>query len=450
MTSARPSTWRDRPMAQGIPWPDMEAYEAVLEELQSKPPLVVPAELRALRAQLAEAAQGKAFLLQGGDCAEEFIRVRPDHIKDTLRVLLQMAVVLTYGSARPVIKVGRIAGQYAKPRSSLTEVINGVEMSSYRGDAVNRPEPTPEARRPDPNRLLNAYHKATQTLNLIRALTKTGFAAIDQVHAWNREFVKDSPVGESYAELERQIHAALGFMRACGVDTRSLPAFQQVDFYTSHEALILGYEDALVRQDEETGGWYACSGHLLWIGDRTRQLDGAHVEFFSKLDNPIAMKVGPTMKPDELNRLIEKLNPKNEYGRLTLITRFGADKIVRHMPRLVRAVTRAGQRVLWCCDPMHGNTFKSESGHKTRHFHHILAEIKRFFDVHRAEKTIPGGLHFELTGGDVTECLGGGQEIEDWNLAERYMTACDPRLNAQQALEVAFLVAEALKARDQR
>jgi len=434
-------------MAQGIPWPDPEAYEAVLEELRTKPPLVLPSELRTMRSQLAAAARGEAFLLQGGDCAEEFARVHQAHIQDTLKVLLQMAVVLTYGSALPVIKVGRIAGQYAKPRSSLTEVINGVEMSSYRGDAVNQPEPTPEARRPDPNRLLEAYHKASQTLNLIRALTKGGFASIERVHAWNREFVKDSPVGESYAALERQIHAALGFMRACGVDTTGLPEFQQVDFYTSHEALILGYEDALVRQDPETGGWYACSGHLLWIGDRTRQLDGAHVEFFSKLDNPIAMKVGPSMKPDELNRLIEKLNPHNEYGRLTLITRFGADKIVRHLPRLVRAVTRAGQHVLWCCDPMHGNTFKSEGGQKTRHFHHILAEIKRFFDVHRAEKTFPGGLHFELTGADVTECLGGGQEIEDWNLAERYLTACDPRLNAQQALEVAFLVADALKAR---
>lgn len=439
------SSWRQFPEAQSIPWPDLDKYEASLGRIRQMPPLVFAGEIRTLREQLAKAEQGEAFLLQGGDCAEDFSRLNAIGIRETLKVILQMAVVLTYATARPVIKVGRIAGQYAKPRSALTEVIGGVEMPSFRGENVNRPEPTLEARTPDPERLVLGYHFAASTLNLLRAFTKGGFADIHRVHAWNKEFVANSSYGQSYERIAQQIDASLAFFKACGIDTERMLEFQQTDFYTSHEALVLGYEEALTRQDSITGDWYDCSAHFVWIGDRTRQLDGAHLEFFKQVKNPIGIKVGPSCTPEELVRLIEALNPENERGRLTLICRFGHTKVVRSLPRMVRAVKRAGQNVLWSCDPMHGNTFKSTSGYKTRHFHHILTEIKTFFDVHEAEGTVPGGVHFELTGDDVTECLGGGQEIEDGNLGERYFTSCDPRLNAQQALEVAFLLAEALK-----
>lgn len=446
MTSPRPiSSWRSFPEAQAIPWPDLNRYEDALEQVRQMPPLVFAGEIRTLRDQLAKAEEGQAFLLQGGDCAEDFSRLNAVGIRETLKVLLQMAVVLTYATARPVIKVGRIAGQYAKPRSSLTEVINGVEMPSFRGENVNRPEADVDARRPDPQRLLMGYHYSASTLNLVRAFTKGGFADIHRVHAWNKEFVANTPYGQTYEKMAAQIDAALAFVKACGLDTERMLEFQQTDFYTSHEALVLGYEDALTRQDHISGAWYDCSAHFLWIGDRTRQLDGAHLEFFRNVGNPVGIKIGPSCSPEELLRLIEALNPHNERGRLTLICRFGHTKAVRHLPRLVRAVKRAGYNVLWSCDPMHGNTFKSTTGYKTRHFHHILTEIKTFFDVHDAEGTVPGGVHFELTGENVTECLGGGQEIEDVHLGERYFTNCDPRLNAQQALEVAFLLAEALK-----
>lgn len=445
MNSAKPSSsWRSCPEAQAIPWPSLEHYEAALARIRQMPPLVFAGEIRSLREQLSRAERGEAFLLQGGDCAEDFSRLTAVNIRETLKVLLQMAVVLTYATKKHVVKVGRIAGQYAKPRSSMTEVVNGVEMPAFRGENVNRPEPNAEARRPDPERLVMGYNFSASTLNLLRAFTKGGFADIHRVHAWNREFVAETSYGRAYEDMARQIDDALAFLKACGVDAQTMLQFQQVDFYTSHEALVLGYEDALTRQDHMTQEWYACSAHLLWIGDRTRQLDGAHVEFFKHVHNPLGVKVGPSCSPEELLKLIETLNPKNEHGRLTLICRFGHTKAVRMLPRLVRAVKRAGYNVLWSCDPMHGNTFKSDSGYKTRHFHHILTELKVFFDVHEAEGTIPGGVHFELTGDDVTECLGGGQEIEDSHLNERYLTNCDPRLNAKQALEVAFLLAEAL------
>jgi len=447
MNSPRPSTsWRQVKEAQAVAWPDDGHYQGVIDQLRTLPPLVFSGEIRSLKAKLAAAAQGKGFLLQGGDCAEEFSRCKAENVRETLKVLLQMAVVLQYATAKPVIKVGRMAGQYGKPRSKPTEVVGGVEMASYRGDAVNGPAPTLEARTPDPNRLLRAYHCSSATQNLLRAFTKGGYADLHRVHAWNKEFVANSEMGQSYEQLAGEIDAALAFMKACGVDSTQMMEFQQVDFYTSHEALLLGYEDALTRCDSVSGDFYDCSAHLLWIGERTRQLDGAHVEFFRHTKNPIGVKIGPTCTPDELNRLIDTLNPENEWGRLTLITRFGATKIIKVLPRLVRAVTRAGQRVLWSCDPMHGNTYSAETGHKTRHFHHILAELKAFFAVHEAEGTIPGGVHFELTGDDVTECLGGDQRIEDQNLHERYLSSCDPRLNARQALEMAFLIADALNA----
>lgn len=440
-----PTTWRERPEAQAIPWPDHEKLESALGQLRKFPPLVFAGEIRTLREQLAKAEQGEAFLLQGGDCAEDFSRLNAVNIRETLRVLLQMAVVLTYATGRPVIKVGRIAGQYAKPRSAMTEMVGGIEMPSFRGENVNSPDSNLAARTPDPARLVTGYHYAASTLNLLRAFTKGGFADLHRVHAFNKEFAQNSPFGESYERIASQIDAALAFVKACGIDTEHLLEFQQVDFFTSHEALVLGYEDALTRQDHITGEHYCCSGHLLWIGDRTRQLDGAHVEFFKHVKNPVGMKVGPSISPDELLKLMEALNPQNERGRLTLICRFGAQKAVRMLPRLIRAVKRAGLNALWSCDPMHGNTFKSTSGYKTRHFHHILAELRTFFAVHEAEGTIPGGVHFELTGDSVTECLGGEEEIEDAHLAERYLTSCDPRLNARQSLELAFLMADALR-----
>jgi len=444
-SNSLPSKWKQLRDSQPISWPQPDQYEAVLTQIRAMPPLVFAGEIRTLKESLAEAAQGRAFLLQGGDCAEDFSRCTAVNIREALKVLLQMAIVLTYGSGKPVVKVARMAGQYGKPRSSATEVVNGIEMPSYRGDNVNLPIAEPLARIPDPNRLLMGYHYSAATLNLLRAFTKGGYADLHRIHAWNKEFVANSPAGQSYEALARQIDSALNFLKACGVNVERMLELQQVDVYTSHEALILGYEDALTRQDSITGDWYDCSAHFVWIGDRTRQLDGAHVDFMRQVKNPIGVKVGPTTSPDELNRLIEILNPDNEYGRLTLITRFGHEKVAKHLPDLIRAVSRAGQKVLWSCDPMHGNTFKADSGYKTRHFRDILLEIKGFFDIHESEGTIPGGVHFEMTGEDVTECLGGAQQIEDNHLANRYFTNCDPRLNAQQALEVAFLLAEGLK-----
>ncbi len=440
------SSWRDFPAKQQPNWPDEQAYGSVLGELSKLPPLVFAGEIASLRNRLAEAAQGKAFLLQGGDCAEEFADCTGDKIRDRLKVLLQMAVILTYAGEKPVIKVGRIAGQFAKPRSKDMETVNGVELNSYRGDAVNSAVATPEARVPDPERLLKMYHTSTATLNIIRAFTRGGYASLHRTHSWNNEFVRNSPQGKHYEDIAARIDDALKFMQVIGLDPE-MPRLNQVDFYTSHEALLLGYEESLTRQDSVTGKWFDCSAHFLWIGDRTRQLDGAHIEMLRGVQNPIGMKVGPKHDLDEIKRIIETLNPNNEWGRLNLITRFGADQVEKHLPGLIRAIESEGMRVLWSCDPMHGNTYVTEDLYKTRSFDNILGEIHRFFEIHWAEGTVPGGVHFELTGDNVTECTGGGQRIGEDELKNNYLTACDPRLNAQQSMEMAFQIADMLRRR---
>ena len=444
-TKWTPDSWRKFPIKQQPDWPDAAALESVEERLKSYPPLVFAGEARRLKAQLADVAEGRAFLLQGGDCAESFAEFHADNIRDTFRVLLQMAVVLTYGANCPVVKVGRMAGQFAKPRSSGTEVQDGVELPSYRGDVVNAMEFSAAARTPDPERLIQGYGQAAATLNLLRAFAQGGFADLHRVQRWNNGFVTRSPQGARYQELADRISEALDFMEACGVTSETMPQLRSVDFYTSHEALLLGYEQALSRVDSTTGDWYDCSAHMLWIGDRTRQVDGAHVEFLRGVGNPVAVKAGPSTEVDELLRLIEMLDPRNEPGRITVICRLGADKVESLLPPLVRAVAREGRKVVWACDPMHGNTVKSSTGYKTRAFDRILAEVRGFFAVHLAEGSYGGGVHFELTGQDVTECTGGAQAITEHALADRYHTHCDPRLNASQALELAFIIAEALK-----
>jgi 3-deoxy-7-phosphoheptulonate synthase len=438
-------SWRNLPIKQVPTYPDAQALKAVEQELGSYPPLVFAGEARALKEKLGEVAEGNAFLLQGGDCAESFKEFHPNNIRDTFKVMLQMAVVLTYGAACPVVKVGRMAGQFAKPRSSDTEVINGVELPSYRGDVVNGIEFTEEARIPDPQRQIRAYNQSAATLNLLRAFAQGGFADLTKIHRWNLSFVDGSPAGERYSKLTTQIDEAVAFMEACGITAESAPQLRETDFYTSHEALLLGYEQALTRQDSLTGEWYDCSAHMLWIGDRTRQADHAHVEFLRGVKNPIGMKCGPSMDEDDLIRLIDILNPQNEAGRLTLIARMGADKVFDHLPRLVKRVKAEGRKVVWSCDPMHGNTIKASSGYKTRPFDAILSEVKNFFDVHKAEGTHAGGVHFEMTGSDVTECIGGAREVTEDALSDRYHTHCDPRLNGGQALELAFLMAEMIK-----
>ena len=438
------SSWKEFPALQQPKWPDEDHLEQVLANISTLPPLVFAGEIRNLKAQLAAAVEGKAFLLQGGDCSEDFANCTAPGIRETLKVILQMAAVLSYAGGKPVIKVGRMAGQYAKPRSSDTENVDGVEIPSYRGDMVNSPEPKAEARVPDPERMLKGYYLAASTLNILRAFTRGGYAGLNRVTAWNNEFVKTSPMGRSYERLAKQIDQALNFMKVIGFETDH-PLINQASFYTSHEALLLGYEEALTRQDSTTGLWYDCSAHMLWIGDRTRQLDGAHVEFLRGVHNPIGMKVGPNHDIDEIKRIIERLNPDNEPGRLTLITRFGAKKIEEYLPRLVRDIKRSGYQVVWSCDPMHGNTYTAETKHKTRNFNDILAEIQCFFQIHWAEGTVPGGIHFELTGDNVTECTGGGRNLVDQNLPENYLTNCDPRLNAEQSLEIAFQVAEMIR-----
>ncbi|GBD47589.1 class II 3-deoxy-7-phosphoheptulonate synthase [Methylopila sp. Yamaguchi] len=440
-----PSTWRDMPIVQAPTYPDAAALTAVESQLATFPPLVFAGEARKLKRQLAKVAKGEAFLLQGGDCAESFAEHSADNIRDFFRVLLQMAVVLTYAAASPVVKVGRIAGQFAKPRSSPTEVVDGVELPIYRGDIINGTDATPEARIPDPRRQLEAYRQSAATLNLLRAFANGGYANLDFVHQWMLGFVKESPQSSRYREVADRIAESLDFMRACGIDPEQHPELRTTDFFTSHEALLLGYEQALTRVDSTTGDWYATSGHMIWIGDRTRQLDHAHVEYFRGIKNPIGLKCGPSLKPDELMRLIEALDPDNEPGRLTLIARFGHDKVFDHLPGLVRATKTEGRNVVWSCDPMHGNTIKAASGYKTRPFDRILAEVKAFFDVHRAEGSYAGGIHIEMTGKNVTECTGGARAISDADLHSRYHTHCDPRLNAEQAIELAFLVAEQLK-----
>lgn len=438
------SDWRAYERIQMPVYQDSDALAAAEARLASYPPLVFAGEARALTQKLGDVAQGKAFLLQGGDCAESFAEFTADTIRDTYKVLLQMAVVLTFGAKVPVVKVGRMAGQFAKPRSTPTEVMDGVELPSYRGDIINGFDFTPEARIPDPNRMLQAYTQAAASLNLLRAFSQGGYADIHRVHAWTLGFAEEMATSR-YTDLANRISDALGFMEAAGLDASSVDALGRVDFYTSHEALLLEYEEALCRVDSTSGKWVAGSGHMIWIGDRTRQPDGAHVQFCSGVLNPIGLKCGPSLEPDELIRLIDILNPDNTPGRLTLINRFGHNKVADHLPGLIRAVEREGRSVVWSCDPMHGNTIKSESGYKTRPFDSVLGEVRQFFGIHHAEGTHAGGVHFEMTGKDVTECIGGMRAVTDEDLSSRYHTACDPRLNASQALELAFLVAEELE-----
>ncbi len=441
-----PHSWKDKPVRQVPTYPDAKRLAEVEESLAKQPPLVFAGEARRLREDLADVAGGRAFLLQGGDCAESFAEFGANTIRDTFKVLLQMAVVLTYAGGCPVVKVGRMAGQFAKPRSADTETQDGVELASYRGDIVNGIEFNEASRIPDPARMLQAYNQAASTLNLLRAFAQGGLADLHKVHQWNLDFVDGSPQGERYEELSNRIAESLEFMEACGVTAESVPQIRETSFYTSHEALLLAYEEPLTRQDSLTGDWYDCSAHMLWIGERTRDPDGAHVEFMRGINNPIGCKVGPTADPDELIRLIDILNPANDPGRLTLVSRMGHDQVRDALPALVRKVAREGRNVVWSCDPMHGNTIKATSGYKTRPFDRVLGEVRGFFEVHREEGTYAGGVHFEMTGQDVTECLGGAQAITDEDLSARYHTHCDPRLNASQALELAFLIADSLKA----
>lgn len=445
-TNWTPNGWRNKPVVQMPEYPDAAALKSVEDRLGNYPPLVFAGEARKLKDKLAAVSKGEAFLLQGGDCAESFAEFHPDNIRDTFRVLLQMAVVLTFGAAMPVVKVGRLAGQFAKPRSANMEEIDGVELPSYRGDIINGPEFTPEARIPDPERMLQAYNQSASTLNLLRAFAQGGFADLNKVQRWNLDFVEDSAQGDRYHDMASRLQESLDFMGACGMTSDKTKAIRETSFFTSHEALLLNYEEAMTRVDSLNGRWYDTSAHMLWIGERTRQLDGAHISYLQGVENPVGCKVGPTMEPDELIKLIDALSPENEPGRLTLITRMGTDNLQRTLPGLIRAVEREGRHVVWSCDPMHANTVKSNSGYKTRHFDAILGEVQAFFEVHKAEGSHAGGVHFEMTGKDVTECVGGSQAIGDANLAERYDTFCDPRLNATQALELAFLLAEQLKA----
>ena len=440
--TGRGYSWQSLPAAQQPEWPDPEALRKSLADLASYPPLVFAGECDQLRSRLAAVARGEAFLLQGGDCAEAFDGVSADQIRNKLKTLLQMAVVLTYAASVPVVKIGRIAGQYSKPRSKPTETRDGVTLPVYRGDSVNGFAFTPESRRPDPERLKQMYNASASTLNLVRAFTTGGYADLRQVHAWNQDFVRNSPSGQRYERLAKEIDSALNFMNACGIDPEE---FRTVELYSSHEALVLDYETALTRTDSRTGHLYDVSGHMVWVGERTRQLDGAHIEFASQIRNPIGVKLGPTTTVDEALTLIDRLDPEREPGRLTFITRMGAGQVRDRLPELVEKVTASGAVPVWICDPMHGNTYEAETGHKTRRFDDVLDEVKGFFEVHRALGTHPGGIHVELTGDDVTECVGGGDEVFVDDLHQRYETACDPRLNRSQSLDLAFLVAEMLR-----
>ncbi len=440
-----PDSWRSKPIQQVPDYPDATALADTEQQLSTFPPLVFAGEARELKGKLARVAQGEAFLLQGGDCAESFAEHGPDTIRDFFRVFLQMAVVLTYAGGSPVVKLGRIAGQFAKPRSSPTETVNGVSLPSYRGDIINGIEFSEQDRSPDPQRMQMAYRQAAATLNLLRAFSQGGYANLEHVHQWNLGFVEDSPAGHRYQELSDHIAETLNFMRAIGLTPENTPQLRSTNLYTSHEALLLGYEQALTRIDSTSGDWYATSGHFLWAGDRTRQLDHAHLEFLRGVKNPIGVKCGPSLDADELLKLIDLLSPQNEPGRLTLICRFGADKVGDHLPAMIRAVEREGRSVVWACDPMHGNTIKAGSGYKTRPFDLILKEVERFFDVHRAEGTHAGGVHVEMTGNNVTECVGGAKAVTETDLSDRYHTHCDPRLNADQSIELAFIIAERLR-----
>ncbi len=439
-----PDSWTTAEARQLPTYPDSAALDAATQQLASYPPLVFAGEARNLTADLAQVADGKAFLLQGGDCAESFAEFHPNNIRDTFRVILQMAVVLTFASKLPTVKLGRMAGQFAKPRSADTEMIGGVELPSYRGDNINDIAFTPEGRIPDPQRMIRSYSQAAATLNLLRAFATGGYANLHQVHRWTHDFMGRSPWAKKYADVADRIGEALDFMAACGIDADSVPQLKATSFYTSHEALLLPYEQALTRQDSLTGDWYDTSAHFLWIGDRTRFDGSAHVEFLRGIGNPIGIKCGPTLEPDALLRMLDTLNPARTPGRMTLITRYGHDKIEAGLPKLIRAVQRAGHPVVWSCDPMHGNTIKATTGYKTRPFDRILAEVRGFFAVHRAEGSHAGGIHAEMTGQNVTECTGGAIDVTEQSLADRYHTHCDPRLNAGQSLELAFLLAEML------
>jgi 3-deoxy-7-phosphoheptulonate synthase len=441
-----PSSWRRLPAGQQPEWPNEPALVAAVERLRALPPLVFAGEARALLATLGEVAEGRAFLLQAGDCAESFRDVSAVTIREKLKVLLQMAAVLTFGATLPVAKVGRIAGQFTKPRSSPTEVVDGVELPSFRGHTVHSDEPTLEARTADPERMLQGYYQAASTLNLVRAFTKGGFADLTQVHTWNQEFVASSPEGRRYAALASEIDRALRFMQACGIDLASERTLHEVDVWTSHDGLLLDYEEGLSRKDSLTGLWYDCSAHMLWIGERTRELDGAHVEFFSGVHNPLGVKLGPKATADDVVGLCERLNPRRVPGRLTLIPRLGASRVRELLPPLLRAAREADFPVVWVCDPMHANVFRTEGGVKTRHFDAVMSEIEGFFAAHREVGTWPGGVHLEITGEDVTECLGGGEAVLEEQLDHRYESLCDPRLNARQSLDLAFRVAELMRA----
>ncbi|KYL34826.1 phospho-2-dehydro-3-deoxyheptonate aldolase [Pseudoalteromonas tetraodonis] len=445
MQSWNPNSWRELPILQQPQYPDQDVLKSVESQLKSAPPLVFAEETRSLFKQLEDVCEGRAFLLQGGDCAESFSDFNAANIRDTFKTILQMAVVLTYGGKCPVVKIARMAGQYAKPRSADLETIDGVSLPSYRGDIVNNFEFTEEARIPDPQRLMTAYHHSAATLNLLRAFAQGGLADLHQVNRWNMGFVAANPQKAKYQQLADKIQDALEFMEVCGINSTIAPSLKETDLYTSHEALLLGYEEALTRRDHLSGDWYDCSAHFVWIGERTRQLDHAHIEFFKGIKNPIGVKIGPGMDPDELIRLIDALNPDNIPGRLTLITRMGADVLPEKLPALVRKVQQEGRKVIWSSDPMHGNTEKASSGYKTRSFDNIMREISQFFAVHKAEGSYAGGVHLEMTGQHVTECTGGAYGLSDDDLAQRYKTQCDPRLNADQVLELGFLVADLLK-----
>jgi 3-deoxy-7-phosphoheptulonate synthase len=440
-----PDSWRSKPILQQPTYQDQEHLNRVLSELKTYPPLVYAGEAKRLKEQLADVSRGEAFLLQGGDCAESFSEFHANNIRDTFKVLMQMAVVMTYAGSVPVVKVGRLGGQFAKPRSSDTETIDGVTLDSYRGDIINGSEFTKEARVPDPDRMIRAYNQASATQNLLRAFATGGMADLHKVHKWNLDFAHKSEVSEKYEKLAEEIETSLNFMQACGITSKTYRNLRETDFYTSHEALLLPYEEAFTRKDSLTGEWYNTAAHMVWIGDRTRQLDGAHVEYMKGICNPIGIKAGPSMDPEDLVKLAHAVNPTNEEGRLNIIVRMGADKVGEHMPGLVRAIEREGLNVVWSCDPMHGNTIKSSNNFKTRPVDAILTEMKQFFQVHKSEGTYGGGVHLEMTGRNVTECLGGSFIVTEEDLSSRYHTHCDPRLNADQSLELAFLIADTLK-----
>lgn len=440
-----PSSWRNKPIKQVPEYEDTDHLSNVENTISTYPPLVFAGEARDLKGKLALASQGRAFLLQGGDCAESFVEHNPDNIRDIFRLFLQMSVVLIFATSLPVVKVGRIAGQFAKPRSSDTEVINGEELLSYRGDIINGIEFEKNQRKPDPERLLKSYRQSAATVNLLRAFSQGGYADLERVHSWTLEFLNNSPIGEKYSYLAENITKSLGFMRACGVTPESVPQLRTTDLYTSHEALLLGYEEAMTRVDSITGDWYATSGHMVWIGDRTRDPDEAHVEYCRGIKNPIGIKCGPSLTSENLIRLIDILNPENEAGRITLIARFGYENVEKHLPNFIDIISKENKNVLWSCDPMHGNTIKSDSGFKTRPFEYIMNEVRSYMKIHKDKGTFPGGIHVEMTGKNVTECVGGAISIRDEDLSSRYHTHCDPRLNADQALELAFLVADELK-----